>query len=65
MGEFFELLEEFVTFLEVDLPELLPLGTFDLVVSILPEPLLQLRLEVVIRGVHLFPISGSSYDPST
>ncbi len=32
----------------------------DLFIRILPEPCLELRLEVLIGGVHLFPVSGSS-----
>ncbi len=51
IGEFFELLEELVAIWEVHLPELLPLGTLDLFIHVLPEPRLELRLEVLIGGV--------------
>ncbi len=65
MGNFLKFLEELVTILEVDLSELLPLGTLDLFISILPEPFLELCFEVLIGVVHLFPVSGSSYNSST
>ncbi len=38
MSELLKLLEELVTVLIVYLPELLPLGALDLLVSILPKP---------------------------
>ncbi len=38
MSELLKLLEEPISVLEVHLSELLPLGVFDLFVSVLPEP---------------------------
>ncbi len=38
MSELLKLLEELIAILEVYLPELLPLSTFDLLISVLPEP---------------------------
>ncbi len=51
MSEFFELLEEPIPILEVHLSELLPLGAFDLFVSVLPEPRPQSFFELVVDGV--------------
>ncbi len=56
MSELFEFLEELVAVLVVYLPEFLPLGALDLLVSVLPKPVPQLLFEVVVGGVELFPV---------
>ncbi len=65
IGQFLKFLEELVTIWVGRLPELLPLRVFYLHIRILPESGIELRFEVFIGGILLFPIDIPPYDLGT
>ncbi len=63
MGQFLKFLEELVTIWVGRLPELFPLCILYLHIRILPKPGIELRFEVFIGGILLFPVCVPSYQP--